>query len=138
MLEQARDLVGIDWGSQTHQVCWWDPATGVAVQRAFPHGYAGLARLVGWLRERSAEVQALAVAIEVPHGPVVEALLDAGIAVYAINPKAVDRFRDRHSVAGAKDDRRSRRVPARGQTQITGNTARRSGPSPAASFARAC
>ena len=61
---------------------------------------------MAWLRERSGDVRALAVAIEIPHGPVVEALLEAGIAVYAINPKAVDRFRDRHSVAGAKDDRR--------------------------------
>jgi transposase len=36
----------------------------------------------------------------------VDALLDRGIAVYALNPKQLDRFRDRHSVAGAKDDRR--------------------------------
>ena len=45
-------------------------------------------------------------AIEVPHGPVVDALLDRGFAVYAINPKQLDRLRDRISVAGAKDDRR--------------------------------
>src|SRR5512132_1747083 len=48
----------------------------------------------------------IAVAIEVPRGPIVEALLERGYIVFAINPKQLDRFRDRYSVAGAKDDRR--------------------------------
>jgi hypothetical protein len=42
------------------------------------------------------------VAIEVPHGPVVDVLIDRGFVVYAINPKQLDRLRDRFSVAGAK------------------------------------
>jgi transposase len=46
------------------------------------------------------------VAIEIPRGALVEALVERGIHVYAINPKQRDRFRDRHTVAGAKDDRR--------------------------------
>jgi len=46
------------------------------------------------------------VAIEVPHGAVVETLLDRGFKVYAINPRQLDRFRDRFSPAGAKDDSR--------------------------------
>jgi len=54
------------------------------------------------------------VAIEVPHGPVVDALLDRGFAVHAINPKQLERLRDRVSVAGAKDDRRDARVAAGG------------------------
>ena len=45
------------------------------------------------------------VAIEVSHGPVVESLLERGFAVNALNPKQLDRFRDRFTVAGAKDDR---------------------------------
>src|SRR6185503_8876948 len=49
---------------------------------------------------------AVAVAIEVPHGPVVDSLIDRGFVVHAINPKQLDRLRDRFSVAGAKDDRR--------------------------------
>jgi transposase len=56
----------------------------------------------------------VAVAIEVPHGPVVDALLDRGFAVHAINPKQLDRLRDRFSVAGAKNDRRDARVAAAG------------------------
>jgi transposase len=48
----------------------------------------------------------MSIGIEVPHGPVVDALLEAGFAVFTLNPKQIDRFRDRYSPAGAKDDRR--------------------------------
>src|SRR5215510_1025906 len=44
------------------------------------------------------------VVIETPHGPIVEALLERGFNVYSINPKQLDRFRDRFTVAGSKDD----------------------------------
>jgi hypothetical protein len=48
----------------------------------------------------------IAVAIEVNHGAVIEALLAKGLRLYSINPKLLDRLRDRFSMAGAKDDRR--------------------------------
>jgi hypothetical protein len=51
----------------------------------------------------------VAVAIEVPRGPVVELLVERRFAVFAINPKQLDRFRDRFTIAGAKDDRRDAR-----------------------------
>ena len=54
----------------------------------------------------------VAVAIEVPRGAIVETLLEQGFEVFAINPKQLDRFRDRHTVAGAKDDRRDALVLA--------------------------
>src|SRR6202011_6149149 len=43
---------------------------------------------------------------EVPRGAVVDTLLERGFHVFALNPKQLDRFRDRYTVAGAKDDRR--------------------------------
>jgi hypothetical protein len=43
---------------------------------------------------------AIAGAIEVPHGAVVETLLEHGITVYSLNPKQLDRFRDRHHRRG--------------------------------------
>lgn len=58
------------------------------------------------LRSTGAAPEAVMVAIEVPHGPVVESLMERGFQVYAINPKQLDRFRDRFSPAGAKDDSR--------------------------------
>ena len=54
----------------------------------------------------------VAIAIEVPRGPVVESFLERNYAVFAVNPKQLDRFRDRHTVAGAKDDRRDAFVAA--------------------------
>ena len=54
----------------------------------------------------------IAVAIEVPHGPIVETLLERGFRVHSINPKQLDCFRDRFSPSGAKDDRRDARVLA--------------------------
>jgi transposase len=61
-----------------------------------------------WLRQQTAGAapEQVAVASEMPAGAVVEMLVEHGYAVFAINPKQLDRFRDRHSVAGAKDDRR--------------------------------
>jgi transposase len=54
----------------------------------------------------------VAVAIERPHGVLIDALLEHGFAVFSINPKQLDRFRDRFSVAGAKDDSRDALVLA--------------------------
>ena len=44
------------------------------------------------------------VGIETDRGLWVHALVAAGYQVYAINPLAVSRYRDRHNVAGAKSD----------------------------------
>lgn len=51
-------------------------------------------------------------AIEVNHGPVVGSLCEQGFMVYSINPKQLDRFRDRFCVSGAKDDRKDALVLA--------------------------
>ncbi len=83
-------------------------------ERVFPHSGAGLAELGDWLLSMAGAASAVAVAIEVPHGPVVDSLIDRGFVVHAINPKQLDRLRDRFSVAGAKDDRRDAYVLADG------------------------
>jgi Transposase len=113
MAEEAEWFAGIDWASQTHQVCLIDGGGKIVGERAFAHDDAGLAELCAWLLSMSgAEPAAVAVAIEVPHGPIVETLLERGFPVYAINPKQLDRFGDRFTVAGVKDDRRDAYVQA--------------------------
>src|SRR3954466_5119587 len=112
--ETIRWFAGIDWGSAKHQACLLDGAGKVVGEWEFAHGGAGLAALCDWLVSMAGDPGSVAVAIEVPHGPVVDALLDRGFAVYAINPKQLERLRDRISVAGAKDDRRDARVAAAG------------------------
>lgn len=109
----ARLVVGIDWATEEHQVCALSPAGTILKERSFAHSGDGLADLVLWLEELSSgELAQVWVAIEVPHGAVVETLLERGCQVFSLNPKQLDRFRDRFSVAGAKDDRRDARVLA--------------------------
>jgi transposase len=98
--------VGIDWGTQHHQVCIVD-REGRRIEATVPHTSAGLTALAHRLTALSPAVpEQIAVAIEVPRGPVVDTLLECGVHVFSLNPKQLDRFRDRHTVAGAKDDRR--------------------------------
>jgi transposase len=100
-------FVGIDWGDQTHQVSILDPQHRWVGERVVPHDGASLAQVAGWLHEASdGKPNQVAVAIETPRGAMVETLLDQGCKVFSINPQQLDRFRDRHSMAGAKDDRR--------------------------------
>jgi transposase len=106
-----RWYVGIDWGNAAHHVSVGD-ATGAAVgERVFAHTAAGLAEMVIWLVALTqGQLALLAVAIETPRGALVETLLAQGVAVFTLNPKQTDRFRDRFNVAGAKDDDLDARV----------------------------
>jgi len=111
MTDDARWFAGVDWASQAHQACLIDAGGKISGERSFAHGGDGLAEFCNWLLAMTeAQAAAIAVAIEVPHGPIVETLLERGFPVYAINPKQLDRFRDRFTVAGAKDDRRDAHV----------------------------
>ncbi len=104
-------FAGIDWATEAHQVCLMDSAGVILGERSFAHSGAGLAALCDWLvATGGAPPAAIAVAIEVPHGAVVETLLERGFATFSVNPKQLDRFRDRFTVAGAKDDRRDAHV----------------------------
>lgn len=104
--ETLRWFAGVDWGSERHHACLLDAQGDIVGEREFPHSGAGLAELGDWLLSIAGEASLVGVAIEVPHGPVVDSLVDLGFVVHAINPKQLDRLRDRFSVAGAKDDRR--------------------------------
>jgi transposase len=106
-------FVGVDWASQKHRVCLLNVNGESVAERDVSHDGAGLSELGSWLIERTnALPEQIAIAIEVPHGPIVEMLLERGFHVYAINPKQLDRFRDRFTVAGAKDDSRDAHVLA--------------------------
>ncbi len=112
MEEEPAVFVGVDWASEEHDACAIDVNGKVLGERRFKHGGTGLAELAGWLAKIGAGESRVAVAIEVPRGPIVETLLERGFRVFSINPKQMDRFRDRFTVAGAKDDRFDARVLA--------------------------
>ena len=110
---QDRVFLGIDWGSCEHSACIVDESGVVLGQRAFSHDGEGLATLVEWaLSFAAGQPSRVWASIEVPHGPVVDTLMDRGVTVHSINPKQVDLFRGRYKVAGAKDDRLDARVLA--------------------------
>jgi len=111
-MDEGRNwFVGVDWASATHHVCVLDAHGNKLGERGFSHGGAGLAEMADWIVALTgAPAGEIHVAIETPHGPVVESLMDRGFRVNAINPKQLDRFRDRFSPAGAKDDSRDAHV----------------------------
>lgn len=102
-----RFFAGIDWGSEKHRVCLMNREGQILCERWIEHSGDSLAELTTWLRRETSDIPSLlAAAIEIPRGAIVETLLEHGFAVFSINPKQLDRFRDRYSPAGAKDDRR--------------------------------
>jgi len=105
--------LGIDCGFSKHQVCLLDAHGRLLEEKVIDHTGDGLAVLLLWLKRLVGDsFRELAVSLESPHGALVEALLDYGATVFALNPKQLDRFRDRFTVAGAKDDRRDAYVLA--------------------------
>lgn len=106
MTEPYRFFVGIDWATEKHAVCVCDAQGARVKELEVNHSGDGLETLVKLLAALAPDhPELVAVSIEVPRGAVVETLLEKGFHVHAINPKQLDRFRDRHTVAGSKDDR---------------------------------
>lgn len=107
-------FVGIDWASDAHEICLLDQHGHVVKSKwRVEHTAAALGALVDLLVSQGAgDPASIAIGIEAPRGTLVELLVERGFAVHAINPKQVDRFRDRFSPAGAKDDTRDAHVIA--------------------------
>jgi transposase len=98
----ANDVTcGIDWARDDHAVSVVD-ARGREISRCtVEHSAAGLRELADVL----ARAGARETAIERPDGPVIDALLSAGITVVVISPNQVKNLRGRYGSAGNKDDR---------------------------------
>lgn len=100
MDDRAERFGGVDWGSQTHAVCVVGANGEMAEEFSVDHtakGLDGLARRL--LKERVRRV-----AIERPDGPVVDALMDAGLDVVVVSSRAVKALRTRYGAAGNKAD----------------------------------
>jgi transposase len=93
-------FAGVDWASVDHAVCVIDAAGTVLWRHTVSHSRAGLTRLTG----RLVEWGVTRVGLERPDGPVVEALLEAGLPVAVVPPRQVKNLRSRYRGAG-KDDR---------------------------------
>jgi hypothetical protein len=69
-----------------------------------PKGLAGIGQFHELIAEHAEEPDQVVIGIETDRGLWVTALSAAGYQVFAINPLAVARYRDRHHVSGAKSD----------------------------------
>jgi transposase len=69
-----------------------------------PEGIVGIAMLHELVAEYVDDPAEVVVGIETDRGLWVQALVVAGYVVFAINPKAASRYRDRHTLSGAKSD----------------------------------
>src|ERR1700687_1232903 len=97
-------FVGDDWAEDHHDV-WVMNQDGLRwPPKKIPKGPAGIARMHSLLATYAEEPKQVVIGIETDHGLWVEALAAAGYQMYAINPLSVSRYRDRHSVSGAKSD----------------------------------
>jgi transposase len=96
---------GIDWAETHDDVAVIDTDGQLVAKKRIPDDPAGFAQLVELLAEvGDSSEDAVPVAIETPRGLLVASLRATGRPVYAINPLAVARYRERHSVARAKSD----------------------------------
>jgi transposase len=96
---------GIDWAEDHHDIALVDRDGKLLARCRISDDAAGLAELLGLLAEHGdSPADRIPVAIETPRGLLVACLRAAGRPVYPVNPMAVARYRDRHSVSGKKSD----------------------------------
>lgn len=96
--------MGIDWASDSYQICVSDDKGEVLEEIQVEHGGEGIRQRIDWLLKLAdGDVGTVAVAIEVPHGAMVENLIESNLAVFAINPKQMDAF----ATGGRRQGRRS-------------------------------
>jgi transposase len=97
-------FAGVDWSDTHHDALVLDEAglqIGVRRVTHSPEGFRDLINFLGSITGPDKKA-AMACIIETNHGLLIAALLEAGFAVYPVNPKTVDR---RRSAAGAKTDK---------------------------------
>jgi transposase len=99
-----RYYLGVDWADEFHQVWISDPEGKKVTEKKVVENVEGLAEFGRWLDESREKGIELWAAIEKPHGRIVDFLLDHGMRVYPVNPKALDRARDRFRMSQSKSD----------------------------------
>jgi transposase len=97
-------FVGIDWAEAHHDVCLVDEAGAVLVKQRIEESVVGLSELHRLVAPHVSEPSQVVVAIETDRGLLVNAMVASGYQVYAINPMAASRYRERHVTSGAKSD----------------------------------
>jgi transposase len=92
---------GVDWATDEHAVCVVDATGQTLVEFDVANTAAGLSELCRRIQGAGAR----RVAIERPDGPVVDAMLDAGLEVVVVSSRSVKALRERYGTSGNKSDR---------------------------------
>jgi transposase len=92
---------GVDWAMDGHAVCVVDEHGAAVVEFDVEHNAEGLSAMC----RRIEGTGAARVAIERPDGPVVDALLEAGLEVVVVSSRSVKALRERYGTSGNKSDR---------------------------------
>jgi transposase len=95
---------GIDWSERHHDVALADSDGHTVAKQRITTTLSGFTELLTLLAEHTDNPASVPVAIETDKNLIVAALQAAGFTVYAINPRAVARYRERHGQAGNKSD----------------------------------
>lgn len=97
--------IGIDWGSRVHAVCVLGGDGQRLLEQEVGHDGAMIREFISRvIKLVDGDVSRVVAGMEAPRGTMVEVLLDRGAQVFSISPRQLERFRDRYSLAGAKDD----------------------------------
>jgi transposase len=92
---------GIDWAESHHDIAVVDAEGRLLARQRIRDDAAGYQQLLQLLAEAGdTATDPIPVAIQTSRGLLVACLRTTGRRVYAINPLAVSRYRDRHGVAG--------------------------------------
>jgi transposase len=97
-------FMGDDWAEDHHDVYLMNEDGKRLASRRLPEGLDGIRMFHELVAGHVADPAEVIVGIETDRGLWVAALVAAGYQVYAINPLAASRYRDRHNVGGAKSD----------------------------------
>lgn len=92
-------FVGLDWASRVHALCIIDESGSIVDRFEIDHTDDGLTKLVARLKR----LDDCVVAIERPEGVLIDALLDADLAIVAVHPNVVKAMRPRYRTAGKSD-----------------------------------
>ncbi len=96
---------GIDWAEDHHDIALVDRDGRLLARQRIGDDAPGLTTLMALLAAHGDNAEEpIPVAIETPRGLLTACLRATGRKVYPINPMAVARYRDRHSIAGRKSD----------------------------------
>ena len=98
MDDPTTGYAGVDWATDAHAVCVVNSSGVVIVEFDVAHTAEGLAELC----RRVEHAGARRVAIERPDGPVVDALLGAGLEVVVVSSRSVKALRERYGTSGNK------------------------------------